>query len=76
MAPFTPFFTESLYQNLRKALPADEPESVHFCSIPEGTEPREADKHIHQVRGQWVMIALGGEVPEYSHIPAPAISRI
>ncbi len=36
MAPFTPFFAEHLYQNLRLALPqADRQESVHFCLIPE-----------------------------------------
>jgi len=35
MAPFTPFFCESLYQNLKKALPEGEPDSVHWCSLPE-----------------------------------------
>lgn len=35
MAPFTPFFTEALYQNLRKALNESE-ESIHFCSFPKG----------------------------------------
>lgn len=36
MAPFTPFFAEHLYQNLRLALPAaHRQESVHFCMIPE-----------------------------------------
>lgn len=34
MAPFTPFFTEVLYKNLRKATGASE-ESIHFCSFPE-----------------------------------------
>ena len=34
MAPFTPFFVESMYQNLRKCAPAA-PESVHYTSIPE-----------------------------------------
>ena len=34
MAPFTPFFTEGMYQNLRLALP-DAEESVHYCSFPE-----------------------------------------
>eukprot|EP01130_Rhizamoeba_saxonica_P015055 TRINITY_DN667_c0_g2_i1.p1 TRINITY_DN667_c0_g2~~TRINITY_DN667_c0_g2_i1.p1 ORF type:complete len:1069 (+),score=302.23 TRINITY_DN667_c0_g2_i1:19-3225(+) len=39
MAPFTPFFTESLYQNLRLLLPADEQEdSVHFLPYPEPNE--------------------------------------
>lgn len=36
MAPFTPFFTEHVYQNLRLALPeAQRMDSVHFVMIPE-----------------------------------------
>ena len=35
MAPFTPFFCEALYQNLRRALPPDAPRSVHWCDFPE-----------------------------------------
>ena len=36
MAPFTPFFTEHLYQNLRLALPADQrKDTVHSVMIPE-----------------------------------------
>ncbi|GJY71131.1 isoleucine--tRNA ligase, cytoplasmic [Tanacetum coccineum] len=34
MAPFTPFFTEHVYSNLRKVSSGSE-ESVHFCSFPE-----------------------------------------
>ncbi|KAK7282115.1 hypothetical protein RIF29_10664 [Crotalaria pallida] len=34
MAPFTPFFTELLYQNMRKAGNESE-ESIHYCSFPE-----------------------------------------
>ncbi|KAK7253094.1 hypothetical protein RIF29_37526 [Crotalaria pallida] len=34
MAPFTPFFTEVLYQNMRKARNESE-ESIHYCSFPE-----------------------------------------
>ncbi|VAI81034.1 unnamed protein product [Triticum turgidum subsp. durum] len=36
MAPFTPFFTEVLYQNLRKASSKSE-QSIHFCSFPSTT---------------------------------------
>uniref|UniRef100_A0A0D9VD18 Isoleucyl-tRNA synthetase n=1 Tax=Leersia perrieri TaxID=77586 RepID=A0A0D9VD18_9ORYZ len=36
MAPFTPFFTEALYQNLRKVSSKSE-ESVHFCNFPSTT---------------------------------------
>ena len=34
MAPFIPFFTEYIYQNLRKCLPGDSEESVHYCAFP------------------------------------------
>ena len=34
MAPFTPFFCEELYQNLKKALPEGGEGSVHWCSFP------------------------------------------
>jgi isoleucyl-tRNA synthetase len=36
MAPFTPFFTEVLYQNLRKVSSNSE-ESIHFCKFPSTT---------------------------------------
>lgn len=35
MAPFTPFFTEVLYLNLRNLLGPNAEESIHFCSFPE-----------------------------------------
>jgi len=35
MAPFTPFFTEYVYQNLRRCLPQDSPQSVHFTEYPQ-----------------------------------------
>jgi isoleucyl-tRNA synthetase len=34
MSPFTPFFTEMMYQNLRRALPGEPPASVHWCDFP------------------------------------------
>ncbi|XVE62096.1 hypothetical protein DITRI_Ditri06bG0092000 [Diplodiscus trichospermus] len=34
MAPFTPFFTEVLYQNMRKVCDGAE-ESIHYCSFPQ-----------------------------------------
>ncbi|XP_031488181.1 isoleucine--tRNA ligase, cytoplasmic [Nymphaea colorata] len=39
MAPFTPFFTEVLYQNLRKVCIESE-ESIHYCSFPTVTGKR------------------------------------
>ena len=37
MAPFTPFFVEKMYQNLRRCLPdgGETEPSVHFCAFPE-----------------------------------------
>jgi len=37
MAPFTPFLVETMYQNLKSALP-NPPESIHYYSIPECDE--------------------------------------
>ena len=41
MAPFTPFFTETMFQNLRRAAPphAPLPASVHFCDFPTAAPP-------------------------------------
>eukprot|EP00899_Mesostigma_viride_P008929 jgi/Mesvir1/18037/Mv09357-RA.2 len=42
MAPFTPFFTEHMYQNLRRvgqSLGLAAEESVHFCSFPDAGAP-------------------------------------
>ncbi len=35
IAPISPFFTESLYQNLVVALDPDAPQSIHLCKFPE-----------------------------------------
>ncbi|KAG6500965.1 hypothetical protein ZIOFF_040828 [Zingiber officinale] len=40
MAPFTPFFTEVLYLNLRKVSGGSE-ESIHFCNFPSALGKRE-----------------------------------
>ncbi len=48
MAPFTPFLTESMYQNLRSALPAGAPESVHWCDFPTAREAQAGDERIQQ----------------------------
>ena len=51
MSPFTPFFTEHMYLNLRRAQPAGSaPESVHFCELPPASLVTEADTHISRVR--------------------------
>lgn len=51
MSPFTPFFTEHMYLNLRRAQPeGSAPESVHFCDLPPASPVTEADTHISKVR--------------------------
>ena len=40
IAPFVPFISEEIYQNLVVNLDKDAPESVHFCSYPEADEKR------------------------------------
>ncbi|CAA7012866.1 unnamed protein product [Microthlaspi erraticum] len=47
MSPFTPFFTETLYQNLRKVCEGSE-ESIHYCSFPqeEGTRRERIEKSV------------------------------
>jgi len=47
MAPCTPFFTESMYQNLRRCQPSA-PESVHFCPYPKPPVDVEEDTQIQQ----------------------------
>lgn len=46
MAPFTPFFTEMMYQNLRKAMPGDTPASVHWCDFPEPEAAAAGDEQL------------------------------
>ena len=38
LAPFIPFLSEEIYQNLVKSLDEDAPESVHFCEYPVANE--------------------------------------
>ncbi|MEX2300857.1 MAG: isoleucine--tRNA ligase [Bryobacterales bacterium] len=39
-APFVPFMTEEIHQNLRRPLGDGEPESVHLCEFPRADESR------------------------------------
>ncbi|MBI4581133.1 MAG: isoleucine--tRNA ligase [Planctomycetes bacterium] len=45
IAPFVPFFAESLYQNLVRSQFADAAESVHLCDYPQ-TDPHLIDKPL------------------------------
>ena len=46
-APFVPFITEEIYQNIVVNLQKDEPESIHLCLWPEYYE-KEIDKKLEQ----------------------------
>jgi isoleucyl-tRNA synthetase len=47
MAPFTPFISESIYQNLVKGLDEGAPQSVHMCQWPEAQKER-IDKRLEE----------------------------
>jgi isoleucyl-tRNA synthetase len=62
MAPFTPFFTETLYQNLRKVSTKPE-DSIHFCSFPSTTGER--DERVEQsVNRMMTIIDLARNIRE------------
>ncbi|KAF7144182.1 hypothetical protein RHSIM_Rhsim05G0075700 [Rhododendron simsii] len=67
MAPFTPFFTEVLYQNLRKASNGLE-ESIHFCSFPQ--EEGKGGQRIEQsVKRMKIIIDLARNIRERHNKP-------
>ncbi|KAK3204488.1 hypothetical protein Dsin_018534 [Dipteronia sinensis] len=67
MAPFTPFFTEVLYQNMRKVCNGSE-ESIHFCSFPQ--EEGERDERIEQsVAKMMTIIDLARNIRERHNKP-------
>ncbi|PNW71377.1 hypothetical protein CHLRE_16g651750v5 [Chlamydomonas reinhardtii] len=70
MAPFTPFLTESMYQNLRTALPAGAPESVHWCDFPATRAAQSGDERIQQsVDRMQRVIELGRTIRERRNKP-------
>lgn len=59
LAPFIPFMTESMYQNLVRSVSSDAPESVHFTSYPRADDSlidRELEKNMAAVLD---VVALG-----------------
>ncbi|KAL1316828.1 hypothetical protein HN51_068969 [Arachis hypogaea] len=67
MAPFTPFFTEVLFQNMRKACNGLE-ESIHYCSFPE--EEGERDERIEQSVSRMItIIDLARNIRERNNKP-------
>ncbi|KAL8545029.1 hypothetical protein ACS0TY_005292 [Phlomoides rotata] len=67
MAPFTPFFTEILYQNLRKVSRGSE-ESIHFCSFPI-VEGKRGDRIEESVSRMTTIIDLARNIRERHNKP-------
>ena len=70
MAPFTPFFCESVYQNLKKALPEGQPGSVHWCDFPEVPQPSVSSLpcphtlvSFQQMNGDRVSVVTSVDIP-------------
>ncbi|KAK9085817.1 hypothetical protein Sjap_026228 [Stephania japonica] len=67
MAPFTPFFTEGLYQNMRKVSMGME-ESIHYCQFPQAGGKR--DERIEQsVARMMTIIDLARNIRERHNKP-------
>ncbi|KAL9377564.1 hypothetical protein Peur_028899 [Populus x canadensis] len=67
MAPFTPFFSEGLYQNLRRVCTGSE-ESIHYCSFPQVEGER--DERIEQsVARMMTIIDLARNICERHNKP-------
>ncbi|KAE8690316.1 hypothetical protein F3Y22_tig00110895pilonHSYRG00017 [Hibiscus syriacus] len=62
MAPFTPFFTEVLYQNMRKVSDGAE-ESIHFCRFPQ-EEGKRGDRIEESVTRMMKIIDLARNIRE------------
>ncbi|XP_075511214.1 isoleucine--tRNA ligase, cytoplasmic [Primulina tabacum] len=67
MAPFTPFFTEVLYQNLRKVTSGSE-DSIHYCKFPE-VEGKTGDRIEESVNRMMTIIDLARNIRERHNIP-------
>lgn len=70
MAPFTPFFTEVLYKNLRKASNGSE-ESIHYCSFP-AVEGKRGDRIEESVNRMMTIIDLARNIRERHNKPLKA----
>lgn len=67
MAPFTPFFTEVLYQNLRKVLNSSD-DSIHYCSFPE-VEGKRWERIERSVTRMMTVIDLARNIRERRNKP-------
>ncbi|KAF8402282.1 hypothetical protein HHK36_013234 [Tetracentron sinense] len=73
MAPFTPFFTEILYQNMRKVCNESE-ESIHYCSFPQAKGKRE-ERIEQSVSRMMTVIDLARNIRERHNKPLKAPLR-
>lgn len=73
MAPFTPFFTEVLYQNLRKVSDGSE-ESIHYCSYPQEGGKR-GERIEESVTRMTTIIDLARNIRERHNKPLKAPLR-
>ncbi|XVF59729.1 hypothetical protein PTKIN_Ptkin07bG0299100 [Pterospermum kingtungense] len=67
MAPFTPFFTEVLYQNMRKVCDGAE-ESIHYCSFPQ-EEGKRGEQIEESVARMMKIIDLARNIRERHNKP-------
>ncbi|KAL8153616.1 hypothetical protein V2J09_011376 [Rumex salicifolius] len=67
MAPFTPFFTEVLYQNLRKVSQGAE-ESIHYCRFPQ-EEGKRGERIEQSVSRMMTIIDLARNIRERHNKP-------
>ena len=58
-APFTPFLSENLYQNLVSGLDSSAPESVHLCDFPKFNPARFDQKLVAEMQVVIRMVDLG-----------------
>ena len=68
MAPFTPFFVESMYQNLKKCM-KDAAESVHFCEFPSADPGNENEEIQLSVTRMQNIIEMGRMIRERRNKP-------
>ncbi|GBN53533.1 Isoleucine--tRNA ligase, cytoplasmic, partial [Araneus ventricosus] len=71
MAPFTPFFTEHVYQNLRKILKEtnDHQESIHYLTFPQHKEQLINEEVERKVSRMQEVIDIGRLIRERNTLP-------
>ncbi len=68
MSPFTPFFTEQMYQNLRRCQPEGAaPESVHWCDFPPAQQPWKGDNQIQRSVARMQTVIELSRTIRYTH---------